>query len=86
MKMTPRELYEALVAAMPADQIDHHESDLYVKVTDTSMKILHQSGLIRGHGYTTFVDQITKTLWYDIAFCYSPFWEEHARKQEGEQV
>lgn len=80
MKMTPHELYMALVDAMPADQIDHHDSDLYVKVTNTSMRILQQSGLIRGHGYTTFVDQLTNTLWYDIAFCYIPYWEERSQK------
>lgn len=76
MKMKPYELYEALVTAMPADQIHHENSDLYVKITDVSMKIINQSGLVRGHGYTTFIDQITGEWCYDIPFLYMPFWEE----------
>ena len=79
MKMTPHELYNALVAAMPADQIDHHESDLYVKCTDVSMKIIWEAEL-SSVMKSTFVDQITHTLWYDLAFCYSPYWEERSGK------
>lgn len=74
MKMTPHELYDALVAAMPADQIDHHESDLYVKCTEVSTKIIYEAELSPVMK-STFVDQITHTLWYDLAFCYSPYWE-----------
>ena len=69
------EIYDAMVAVLPPEHIDHHESDLYVKMTPESSKIISKSGLIRGHGYTVFRDQITGTLWYDIAFAYTPEWE-----------
>lgn len=69
------DLYNALVAVLPPEYIDHHETDLYVKMTPESSKIISESGLIRGHGYTVFRDQITGTPWYDIAFAYSPAWE-----------
>ena len=75
--MKPHELYKALIDALPADQIDHHESDLYVKATDVSMKIVRDAG-IGHHMYEMFRDQITGTLWIDLYFQYSPFWEEKA--------
>lgn len=62
------ELYAALVDALPPDQIDHHYSDLYVKVTDKSRALVHRYQF-RRH-VTTFIDQITHTLWYEIPFCY----------------
>lgn len=74
--MKAGEIYNAMVDALPPEHIDHHETDLYVKVTPESLKIISESGLIRGHGYTVFRDQITGTLWYDIAFAYSPEWEK----------
>lgn len=63
-----QELYQALSEAMPADQIDHHYSDLYVKVTYVSRDLVHRYQF-RRH-VSTFTDQITHTLWYDIPFCY----------------
>jgi len=59
---------------MKPEEIDHHESDLYLKVNGKSQK------LIASYKYkmnvVTFLDQITKTLWYDVAFAYTPWWEE----------
>lgn len=63
-----QELYQALSDAMPADQMDHHYSDLYVKVTNESRALVHKYQFRRL--VTTFTDQITGTLWYDIPFCY----------------
>lgn len=74
--MKAHEIYDAMVAVLPPEHIDHHDSDLYVKMTPETSAIINRSGLIRGHGYTVFTDQITGTLWYDIAFAYSPYWEE----------
>ena len=73
--MTAKEIYDAMVEALPPEYIHHHETDLFVYITPESSKIIQQSGLIKGHGYTVFRDQISGALSYDIAFAYSPAWE-----------
>lgn len=57
---------------------DHHESDLYVPVnaqTKTMMNDYEYARLV-----TTFKDQVTGNLWYDIPFAYTPWWEERVEK------
>ena len=73
--MKASEIYNAMVEVLPPQHIDHHGTDLYVKMTPETSMIIRQSGLTRGHGYTVFTDQMTGTLWYDIAFAYTPEWE-----------
>jgi len=59
-------------------EIDHHESDLYVKVTDISKEIVEE------YKYktivTTFISQIDNCLWYDIPFAYKPFWDKKFKR------
>lgn len=52
-------------------EIDHHESDLYVRATPEVLEIAHKSGWNWG----TFVSQIDGKLWVEIPFGYWPFWE-----------
>lgn len=70
-------LYQRLVAAGFGDSIDHHESDLYVPVTNKSSAILEEwlrdTGL-RSSFFETFTDQTTGDLMYDIPFQYDPYW------------
>lgn len=69
------DIYTEAVAILPAEDIDHHETDLYLRVTDASR------GLINRYKYkgsvSTFIDQIDRVLWYDIPFAYTPTWTEH---------
>lgn len=60
-------VYEQLTqAGVP---VDHHESDLYVKVTTESRDILkHVSKSV-------FIHQVSGELWYDVPFRYAPFWK-----------
>lgn len=73
------EVYAELVAAMPPEEIDHHESDLYVKATPVSIRIIKEADIPHGMA-ERFVDQITGTVWYDLAFAYMPFWAERIGK------
>jgi hypothetical protein len=69
-------LYEQCQAA--GIETDHHESDLYIPVTEATM------ALIKAYEFktnvTTFISQIDKKLWYDVPFGYMPFWEKTARR------
>ena len=64
-------IYEQLKAAgVPTDS---HGSDLYAKKTPESEAIVRAyefRGIVK-----TFIDNIEKTLWYEIPFAYDPFWE-----------
>lgn len=57
---------------LPADEIDHYNSDLYVKVTPKSKEILKKYGIHNHPLLSTFIDQITHTRWYDLPFAYVP--------------
>lgn len=72
MKIILSELYEVIQAAkIPPEHIDHHASDLYLKVTPETTRIIDQ--LEYKSMITTFTDNIDNELWYDIPFCYSPY-------------
>lgn len=71
--ITPAEAYEIAAANMAPEHIDHHESDLYLKVDDVSrviVKALDNTALL-----STFRSWIDNSVWYELPFCYTPFWE-----------
>lgn len=63
-----------LDAGYPAEEMDHHGSDLYVFVTPLTTRIIE--GWCKEHGYSRtwhcpiFKDQITGRPMYDCAFQY----------------
>ena len=67
-------IYEKAVSMLPADCIDHHESDLYIKRTPKS------SELVKCYEYRTIVEifrsQLDGCIWFDIPFGYDPYWAE----------
>lgn len=70
MFLTPATIYAAALEALPACDIDHHASDLYIRVTPESTALLNHfkyRNLV-----TTFIDNIDHVLWYDLPFCYDP--------------
>jgi hypothetical protein len=69
--MKEKTIYQKVVeAGIP---FDSHESDLYVEVNPASTALVKRYYWKKN--VTTFVNQVTKTLWYDIPFSYDPFWE-----------
>ena len=69
-----KNIYEEAVKRIPKNEIDHHYSDLYLKVTPTSRKLVDEYEW-RGN-VTTFRDQIEGKLWYEIPFAFTPYWED----------
>jgi len=70
--ITPGEVYEHAAAYMEPEHIDHHESDLYLRVNDVSRVIvgaLNNTALL-----STFTSWIDGTRWYELPFCYIPGW------------
>lgn len=63
-------IYSAAVEQMKPKDIDHCNSDLYLRVNDISKKLVNEfkfKNLV-----TTFIDQIDGVLWYEIPFAYLP--------------
>lgn len=55
-------------AKIPPEHIDHHESDLYLKVTPATTEIINNYQY-KGN-VTKFIDNIDHELWYEIPFTY----------------
>lgn len=72
------DMYSAMVKA--GVKIEHHESDMYVPVNDTTTEIL------KGYRFKKNVKVFYSGAkpWYDIPFAYVPFWEK--QKQKAEKV
>ena len=85
-------LMETLVdAGYPADQFDHHESDLYVYAQINGLFTREIIGKwFRDHGYSPalfvkyFEDQVTGRGMWDVAFQYTPWWVEHCGKEKNQ--
>jgi len=74
--MTSGEFYEAVKAK--GVEIDHHESDLYIPVNDTTRALVKEYDCTGN--VTTFVSNVDGKLWYDIPFAYQPFWDDVMQK------
>lgn len=71
-------------AGYPASKMYHHNSDLYVFKTELTTRVIQQWCKANGYSFDvmvdTFRDQITGSAMYDVAFQYTPYWEEKARE------
>lgn len=68
-------LYKARQQMRPEEIDNQHElgSDLYLKVTSISKALIQQYDF--KEQVTTFFDNIEHTLWYDIPFANTDWWE-----------
>ena len=68
-------LMEMLIeAGYPKEEMDHHESGLYVYVTSLTTRVIDEwckaNGFNKNWHCPTFKDQITGKMMYDCAFQY----------------
>ena len=93
-ELEKKTLMEALVdAGYPADQFDHHESDLYVYAYINGMFTRETiAKWFRDHGYSPalfmnyFEDQVTGKGMWDVAFQYTPWWVERCGKEKTNEA
>ena len=66
--LTPSTLYAAAVALLPACDLDHHASDLYIRVTPKSKALRNR------YQYSSMVsvsrDNVEGVPWFEFPFCY----------------
>ena len=71
-------IYEEAKKIMQPEQIDHHESDLYIMATKESRELVNNYEF--KSNVTTFVSAIAPhVLWYDIPFAYTPWYDINTR-------
>jgi hypothetical protein len=69
--------YQTLKGLVPASQLDHHASDLYVLDTPVVRLVIRQFGR-ESSGFTS---QIDGKRWLDVPFAFEPFWDKAAKKR-----
>lgn len=75
---TNRSIHQQMLAA--GVEVDHHESDLYARVTPESTRILEEAGIVvDGHNASVFTSEVDGERWYDLLFKYDPFWAKKQR-------
>lgn len=71
-------LYETLLAA--GCELDHHESDLYVKHTPEAETIIDNYNEGGGNASVRyFRSSADGQMWIDVPFYYQPFWDARSR-------
>lgn len=68
--IAPSDIHAEAVRLLPPQDIDHHASDLYIRVTPASKALIARfqyNKLVK-----TFRDCIEGDIWYDLPFCYDP--------------
>lgn len=68
LNISADEIHAILADKMPADQISHWYSDLYVKVTPFSRAVI--ANYKYKNQVSIFRDQISGDPWYEIPFSY----------------
>lgn len=66
----PGNIHAEAVAILPASDIDHHGSDLYLKWSLASHKLVDR--LTTKSLVESFTSQKDGARWYDLPFCYDP--------------
>lgn len=82
LEITPGNIHIICDLFLPRNDIDFSSfsSDLYIRVTQESKKII--SELKSKSLLTTFTDNIDRVLWYDLPFCKNPELAKRREKNE----
>lgn len=81
--LNPSDLYDEATKVLKPEDIDHHESDLYLRKTpeaEALIKRLNNDAMV-----ATFKSNIDGDTWYDLPFCYKPFWVNISKKGNVEE-
>jgi len=69
--------YKTLKDLVPPGDLDHHESDLYVRDTPVARVVIRQFGM----NSSRFKSDLDGQWWIDVPFAYEPFWDKKRRRR-----
>ena len=75
-KLTPGEIYAAAVEVLPAADIDHHNSDLYLRITPAAKALVDR---LENRALLSVFRDPDGVAWYELPFCFSPYWENPSK-------
>lgn len=75
-KLKPHEIYAIALATLPAEDIDHHNSDLYLKKTPAAAAIVTR---LENRSLLSVFRDPDGVAWYELPFCFTPFWENPSK-------
>lgn len=75
-KLTPGEIYAAALATLPAEDIDHHNSDLYLRRTPAAMDLVAR---LENKVLLSVFRDSDGVQWYELPFCFTPYWENPSK-------
>lgn len=67
-------IYNIAVKNMESNEISNYESDLYLKVTQVSEKLIAEYEF--KESVRKFFSKVDKSYWFDIPFAFDPFWNK----------
>ena len=76
-----KDIYTAALQVLPASDLDHHGTDLYIKVSAAAAELVAEYDFRRNVG--KFISPLDGCAWYDIPFAYTPAWIEKAAEAAG---
>ena len=71
-KLQPGEIYAVALATLPAEDIDHHNSDLYLRRTPAATAIINR---LENKALLSVFSDYNGIAWYELPFCFTPYWE-----------
>ena len=71
-KLQPGEIYAVAVATLPPEEIGHHASDLYLKRTPAAVALVDR---LENKSLLSVFRDPAGVPWYELAFCFTPYWE-----------
>lgn len=84
-EIEPGNIYEKAKAILPKEDIDHHETDLYLRVSPKSTELVNSMKYRNSGLLSTFKDNIDGDMWYELPFCY-PFIERGISSKEEDEI
>ena len=75
-KLQPAEIYAAAVATLPAADIEHHNSDLYLRRTPAAVALMAR---LENRSLLSVFRDPSGAAWYELPFCYMPYWENPSK-------
>ena len=76
MKLQPGDVYAVAIATLPENDIDHHNSDLYLKRTPAAMAIIKR---LENKSLLSVFKDPDGVPWYELPFCYTPYWDDPSK-------
>lgn len=69
--LNPGDIYAEAVRIIPASDIDHHNSDLYLRITPETKVLVNR---LNNKILLSWFMDTEGHWWYELPFCFTPYW------------